>query len=503
MNSNKSFFGHPRGLATLFFTEMWERFSYYGMRALLVLFMVASIENGGMGLDDKTASAIYGLYAMLVYLLALPGGWLADKLFGLRKAVLYGGCIIALGHILLALPFTETFFLGLLLIVMGTGLLKPNISSLVGQLYPIDQQAKRDAGFSIFYMGINVGAFTSPFITGYLGESINWHYGFAAAGLGMIIGVIQYQSTQHYLGDIGTAPSLEGTETERNAAKQQVKRGLLIFLILLAAFVVLLITKTISVNPILIAQASSIIIVTSIVLYFIYILVFVKLTTEEKRKLITILVLFFFSSVFWAGYEQQGSSLNLFAQRYTDREIFGWLMPASWLQSAPPIFVVIFSLVFAWLWVWLSKRRLDPSTPVKFSLGLFFTVMGFAVMMWASWLVIADGRVGPEASPGWLVVTYLLNTFGEICLYPVGLSAVTKLSPQRLGGQMMGVWFMSLAFGNLIAGLFAGEFDEDTIATNPQLLVDLFWMVVKVLAISGIIILIFNKPIRKLMGNIR
>lgn len=503
MSFDKSFFGHPRGLATLFFTEMWERFSYYGMRALLVLYMVAAVEKGGLGLDDKTSGAIYGLYAMLVYLLALPGGWLADKLFGLQKAVFYGGCIIAIGHILLALPFTETFFLGLLFIVIGTGLLKPNISSLVGQLYPIDQQAKRDAGFSIFYMGINLGAFTSPFITGYLGEKINWHYGFAAAGLGMILGVIQYKLTAHYLGDIGTAPSLEGTETEKNTAKQKVRTGLWVFVVLLSLFIILLLTETISLNPVIIAQASGVIILTSVVLYFVYVLVFVKLTKDEKRKLIVILILFFFSAVFWAGYEQQGSSLNLFAKRYTDREIFGWLMPAAWFQAAPPIFVVIFSLVFAWLWVWLSKRNLDPSTPVKFSMGLIFTAIGFAVMMWASWTVVADGLVEAEASPGWLITTYLFHTFGEICLYPVGLSAVTKLSPNKLSGQMMGIWFTSLAFGNLIAGLFAGEFDENMIVSNPQLLIDLFWTVVKVTAAAGLIILVLSRPIRKLMGNIR
>jgi POT family proton-dependent oligopeptide transporter len=503
MNSDKSFFGHPRGLATLFFTEMWERFSYYGMRALLVLFMVASVETGGLGLDDKTGSAIYGLYAMLVYLLALPGGWLADKLLGLRKAVFYGGVIIAIGHILLALPYTESFFVGLLFIVIGTGLLKPNISSLVGQLYPIDQQAKRDAGFSIFYMGINLGAFTSPFITGYLGEKVDWHYGFAAAGLGMILGVIQYKATEKYLGNIGSEPTLEGTDAEKEKTKSNVQTGLWIAGLILVGFVGLLLTRTISVNPVRIAQASGIIILTSVILYFGYILIFETLTRDEKQKLIAILILFFFSAVFWAGYEQQGSSLNLFAKRYTDLSLFGWTMPASWLQSAPPIFVVIFSLVFAWLWVWLAKRNMDPGTPVKFSLGLIFTASGFAVMMWAAYLVIADGNVGPEASPGWLVITYLLHTFGEICLYPVGLSAVTKLSPRKLGGQMMGVWFMSLAFGNLIAGLFAGEFDENGIAANPQLLVDLFWTVVKVAGAAGLIILIFSKPIRKLMGNIR
>jgi proton-dependent oligopeptide transporter, POT family len=503
MNSDKSFFGHPRGLATLFFTEMWERFSYYGMRALLVLFMVASVESGGMGLDEKTSGAIYGLYAMFVYLLALPGGWLADKLFGLRRAVFYGGCIIAAGHVLLAFHSTETFFLGLLFIVLGTGLLKPNISSLVGQLYPVSEQAKRDAGFSIFYMGINVGAFTSPFITGYLGENINWHYGFAAAGLGMIIGLIQYKLTESNLGSIGVAPSLEGSETEKAETKRKVRTGLWLAGVMLFVFVALLMTRTITIDPVRIAQASSVVILTCVIVYFAYVFIFEKLTSDERKKLSVILILFFFSAVFWAGYEQQGSSLNLFAKRYTDRFIGTWEMPAAWLQAAPPIFVVIFSLVFAWLWVWLSKRNLDPNTPVKFSLGLLFTAAGFAVMMWASYYVVMDGKAEAEAPPTWLIVTYLLNTFGEICLYPVGLSAVTKLSPNKLGGQMMGIWFMSLAFGNLIAGLFAGEFDENVIAANPGILISLFWTVVKVIAVAGLILLIFNKPIRKLMGNIR
>jgi POT family proton-dependent oligopeptide transporter len=503
MTSDKSFFGHPRGLATLFFTEMWERFSYYGMRALLFLYMLAAIDKGGLGLDSKTAGAIYGLYTMFVYVLALPGGYLADKLYGLRNAVFYGGVLIAIGHILLALPFTETFFLGLLFIVLGTGLLKPNISSLVGQLYPMDQQAKRDAGFSIFYMGINLGALISPIITGYLGEKINWHYGFAAAGFGMIFGVIQYKLTEHYLGTAGVEPSLEGTEEEKKKTKDKVRKGVWIMAGLLAVFVALMMLRVISVDPVIIAQTSTVVLLSVFVAYFVYVFVFEKLSHDEEKKVAVIGILFVFSCVFWAGYEQQGSSLNFFAKKYTDLHIFGWEMPASWLQSMPPVFVILFSLVFAWLWVWLSKRNLDPGTPVKFSLGLLFTAAGFAMVMWASWLALKDGVITAEASPAWLIVTYLLHTFGEICLYPVGLSAVTKLSPRKLSGQMMGIWFMSLAFGNLVAGLFAGEFDEKAIAADPQMLVDLFWTVVKVIASAGIIILLFGKPIRKLMGDIR
>jgi POT family proton-dependent oligopeptide transporter len=499
MNQPKTFLGHPAGLATLFFTEMWERFSYYGMRALLMLFMIAPLADGGMAMNVKTAGAIYGLYTMLVYLLALPGGWLADNLFGLRRSVFYGGCIIALGHICLALPYTQTFFLGLLLIVMGTGLLKPNISSMVGELYPPDESARRDAGFSIFYMGINLGAFTAPILVSYLGEQVNWHYGFAAAGIGMIVGVIQYKLTQKNILHIGSEPRTP----EKVAAIPRIRRGLFIILAILAIFVASLMLDFIRVDPVAIAQYSTVIILIVFVLFFVKVFLLEKLDVEEKKKLFVVIIFFAFSSIFWAGYEQQGSSLNLFADRYTDRIFGSWEMPAGWFQSFPPVYVVIFSIPFAWLWVWLSKRNLDPNTPVKFSLGLIFMSLGFVVMMWASYSVVSDGLVGAEAGAGWLVVTYLLHTFGEICLYPTGLSAVTKLSPPSLKGQLMGIWFMSLAFGNLVAGLFAGEFDEKTIIAQPTLLPDLFFTVVKVILASGLVILIFNKPIRKLMGNIR
>jgi len=459
---------------------------------------VASVQDGGMAMDEKNAGAVYGLYTMFVYLLALPGGWLADNFFGLRKSVFYGGILITLGHFCLALQSTETFFVGLLLIVLGTGLLKPNISSLVGELYSSDEQAKRDSGFSIFYMGINLGAMIAPVITSYLGESINWHYGFAAAGIGMLLGTIQYKLTEKTLGSAGLEPTKLADTVQQTKREKNIKLGLIIFTLLLVVFVFLLLIKAIAINPIAIAQASLYAIGGSVTLYFAYVLLFEKLEKEEKQKIIVIGVFFLACAMFYGGYEQQGSSLNLFAARYTDRFIGSFEFPAGWFQSVPSIAVLIFVPFFAWLWVWLAKRNLNPSTPVKLSLGLFFMGLGFVVMMGGS-LVIASGS---KALPTWLVATYVLNTFGEICLYPIGLSAVSKLAPKKLLGQMMGVWFMSLALGNLSAGLFGGEFDDAAIAANPKLMTDLFWLMVKWLMGGALIVALVSKPLRKFMGQI-
>lgn len=498
MKSDQSFFGHPKGLSTLFFTEMWERFSYYGMRAILLLYMVAPLQEGGMGLNDRTGGAIYGLYTMFVYLLALPGGWLADKFFGLRRSVFYGGCVIAAGHFCMAIPSTETFFTGLLLIVVGTGLLKPTISSMVGELYPSSEQARRDSGFTLFYAGINLGAALAPLITGYLGEKVNWHYGFGAAGVGMLLGLIQYKLTERNLGEAGLRTAVD-INADDAIAQRKIKKGLWITGGLLVLLLVLLFTETIRVDPLMVAKVLGYVIPVSAVVYFLYILLFEDLDRLERRKVVAIAIFFIATGLFYAGYEQQGSTLNLFADRYTNMFIGDFEMPASWMQTVPPVAVLIFSIVFAWLWVWLDKRKLNPSTPVKLSLGLLFMGLGYAVMMGASMIVIG----GEKPLPTWLVLTYVLHTFGEICLYPVGLSAVTKLSPKKLAGQLMGVFFIALAYGNLIAGLFAGEFDEEAIAADPSLLLDLFGVVMKVMLISGIIVLIFSKPIRKLMGHIR
>ncbi len=496
MSTSKSFFGHPRGLATLFFTEMWERFSYYGMRALLFLFMVASAEEGGLALDERTTGAIYGIYTMLVYLLSLPGGWIADRLLGLKQSVFYGGCLITLGHFCMAIPSTETFFLGLFFIVIGTGLLKPNISSLVGTLYSSDDQARRDAGFSIFYLGINIGATIAPFITGYLGQQINWHYGFGVAGIGMALGVIQYKLTEKHLGNAGLPPKRDTPEQERSY--QRMRLAVIAICLGLAVFVGLLFTKVISIDPVAFAQASGYVILTAVSLYITYILLFENLNREERRKITAIAIFFVATTIFYAAYEQAGSSLNLFTDRYTDLMVGSFEIPASWFQSVTAGFVLIFAPVFAWLWVWLAKRKLNPSTPVKLSLGLLFMSTGFFLMVGASAVVAG----GDKPLPTWLILTYMFHTFGEICLYPIGLSAVTKLTPPRLVGQMMGIYFTALAFGNLVAGLFAGQFDKQAIEADPSLLASLFGLVAKITLGAAIVVLILNKPIRRLMGNI-
>ncbi|MGF1670271.1 MAG: peptide MFS transporter, partial [Balneolaceae bacterium] len=374
--------------------------------------------------------------------------------------------------------------LGLILIVIGTGLLKPNISSIVGGLYGEDEQARRDAGFSIFYMGINIGAFIAPLITGFLGEGINWHYGFAAAGIGMVFGLIQYKLTDKYLGNIGKEPEKTGDEETQKKQFRHIRNGLWLIGTLFGLFVI--------------SVMAGIIIFFLVIAYFTYVYIAEELTTDQKKKIGVIAALFIFSAIFWSGFEQAGSSLNLFAERYTDRNLFGWLMPASWLQSVNPVFIITLAPVFGWLWVALAKKNLEPSTPAKFAFGLIFLGLGFLVMMFASFYVVG----GNQVLPTWLIITYLLHTTGELCLSPVGLSAVTKLAPKKLVGQMMGIWFMSIAFGNLIAGRVAGQFDDQAIQADPSLLPDLFWIIVMTTVGGGLLLLFFSKPIKKLMGNV-
>jgi POT family proton-dependent oligopeptide transporter len=488
---------HPRGLATLFFTEMWERFSYYGMRAILVLAMVAAVEddNPGLGLSRDMATAAYGLYTTAVYLASLPGGWIADRLLGLRDAVFAGGCIIAAGHFTMAIPSTATFFIGLTLIALGTGLLKPNISAMVGELYP-EGGARRDAGFSIFYMGINVGAFAGKLICGWLGEKQGWHYGFGAAGLFMVAGLVQYKVYGHHLGNIGLQPSGSG---DAALDEQRRRRGWLCVAAALSAIVVIVTAALqghLSIDPVQLSKQAAVIIVATAAAYFGYVLLLGKLDSLEKKRVAAIIVLFVGAAVFFAGFEQAGSSFNLFALDHTDRDFGSWQLPASWMQAVNPMFIIILSPFFAALWVNLARRNLTPTIPAKFALGLLQMAIGFLVMYYAARYVAA----GEKVAPTWLVLTYLFHTTGELCLSPVGLAAVTKLAPRRYVGQMMGTWFMAASLGHIIAGLMAGHLaDPSNVAALP----DRFLLIFMITAGAGLLMLAISRPVQKLIGNIQ
>ncbi len=481
--------GHPRGLITLATTEMWERFSYYGMRALLVLFMVESLEDGGLGYSDQTATAIYGLYTAAVYMLCLPGGWIADRLIGAQRAVWFGGIIIMSGHFVLAIPSVPTFFLGLILVSLGTGLLKPNISAIVGEFYP-PGDPRRDGGFTIFYMGINIGAALGPLVCGWLALD-NWHYGFGAAGVGMLFGLIQFKLTQSQLGDAGLAPPAKAGDDA--PFRRKAWGGILAILALVAGLLVAGLMGIVNLDAVALAQSSTYAIVALAFVYFGYVLFFGRLTREERGRVIVIIVLFFAAAMFWSGFEQAGSSLNLFAERYTIREFGGFEIPASWFQSLNPVFIIILAPIYSMLWVGLARRHLDPSTPLKFAVGLIILGLGFAVMIGAAALV-AEGQ---QVLPTWLLFTYLLHTMGELALSPVGLSSVTKLAPRRFVGQMMGVWFLAASLGNILAGLLAGEFRADAIDEMPRL----YLQIVLTTIGAGVLLALLAKPLKRLMGG--
>jgi len=488
--------GHPAGLRTLFFTEMWERMSYYGMRALLVLFMVDAIEDGGLGFTDTNATAIYGLYTASVYFLTLPGGWIADRLLGAQKTIWFGGIIIMCGHFILAIPSLYTFFIGLVFVVVGTGLLKPNISAVVGELYP-PGDPRRDAGFTIFYMGINLGGALGPLVCSTLGESerFGWHYGFAAAGVGMLLGLIQFRMSAGRLGTAGLNPTLDRSDPEDRRKIRNGWRMVATTFVIAVLGIALLMTGVVSVNPQALAAKATFLIAAVAGLYFFVLLAFGDLTTVEKKRVVVIIILFIASAMFWAGFEQAGSSLNLFAERYTDRMIGHFEIPAGWFQTLNPTFIILLAPVYSALWVGLAKRQLDPSIPAKFAIGLVLLGVGFAIMIGAAELVVAGNKVLPT----WLIFTFLLHTMGELALSPVGLSAMTKLAPKRYCGQMMGIWFVSSALGLIIAGILAGQFRADSIDTMPAL----YLQIVLTTAGSGLLLAVFIRPIRRLIGDIK
>lgn len=547
------FFGHPRGLSTLFFTELWERFSYYGMRALLVLFMTAEAigNNPGLGLSVGEATAIYGLYTFFVYMLSLPGGWIADNIWGQRKAVFIGGIIIAMGHFSMAVPTTTFFYIGLALIVIGTGLLKPNVSSMVGDLYP-EGGAKRDAGFSIFYMGINFGAILGPLLCGLLGEGYNWHYGFTLAGFGMVLGLISYQIGGKY---IGTAGDLKVDVDPETLAKRS---KIFYTVVSIIGALIVLLGFLVSSGAIELALESlagnlGLVAVVITVAFFGYIIFFGGHTGEEKKRLGVIFWLFILAAIFWSGFEQAGSSLNIFTSELVNRSagpsvflggigalmltallaiplgyytyktwvredvwsvakiavVFtsigllglvywmlsqvgkGWEIPASTLQLINPSFIVIFAPIFGFMWTWLASKNANPSIPMKFALGLLGLSAGFFVLAWGS----ANASNTNLVSPAWLIVMYFLHTVGELCLSPVGLSSMTKLAPKSRVSQMMGIWFVAAALGNLIAGLVAGQLENLAPAS-------LFQAVALFVGGGGVIAILAAPSVKKLMGDI-
>lgn len=430
--------GQPRGLSTLFLTEMWERFSYYGMRAFLILYMTAPAAAGGLGFTDADAASVYGTYTGSVWAAAILGGIVADRFLGQYRSVLVGGTIIALGHFTLAFEALPFFYTGLALIVIGTGLLKPNVSTLVGSLYEAGD-ARRDAGFSIFYMGINLGAFTGPLIAGWLAQRVDWHVGFASAGVGMALGLAQY-----LIGKKRLQPALDRLSVQPKPIASEPRAA-----------------ATTAFGP------------------------------EEWRRMGAVVVFFLFAALFWGAYEQAGSTLNLFADRYTRLEVLGFSFPSSWFQSVPPIFVILLAPAFAWLWIRLGKN--EPSSPAKFAWGLLFMGLSFLLLVPAASL--AQGGEGVRVSPWWLVIAYFVSELGELCLSPVGLSVVTKLAPVRILGLMMGVWFLSNALGNKLAGFAAGFFSTMPLAT-------LFGVVAGLTLTAAVLLLALIPAIRKLMGGV-
>ena len=445
--------GHPRGLGTLFFTELWERFSYYGMRSILILYMTSAAAQGGLGFTVKDAASIYGTYTMSVYLTAVPGGLIADYVTGARLAVFLGGLIIAAGHFSLVFRSMTTFYLGLILISVGTGLLKPNISTMVGGLYR-ENDPRRDSGFSIFYMGINLGSVLAGFVVGYLakGETFksflasmgqdpnsSWHWGFGAAGVGMIVGLIIYLLHQERLKGVGNRLKKKASQnkTDERAARQ-------------------------------------------------------PLTRDDWKRIFVIFIFFLFTILFWGAYEQKGASLNLFADRLVRNEVFGISFPVPFLQSLTGTFVIILAPVFSWLWIRMGDRQ--PSSPRKFALGLGFIGLAFMLLVPAS-LFTAEGKV----SVWWIVALYFLAVCGELCLSPIGLSTVTKLAPVKLVGIMMGIWFLAASFGNKLAGYLSGFFDSK----NPSRLAELYGGIAVGLLVSAGILALLTPAIKRMMGKVR
>ncbi|MGN7387610.1 peptide MFS transporter [Sporosarcina sp. SAFN-015] len=431
----KGFFGHPKGLFTLFFTEFWERFSYYGMRAILLFYMYYEVTKGGLGISETTALSIMSIYGALVYMSGIIGGWLADRVFGTSKAVFYGGVLIMIGHIVLAMPAGATgLFISMGLIVLGTGLLKPNVSSIVGDIYS-KEDIRRDSGFSIFYMGINMGSFIAPWIVGTIGLEYNFHLGFSLAAVGMFFGLLMFVYTKKK--NLGLA----GTQIANPLKPEDRKR---FFLTILAAVVVLGVLVAISIPNGWLTFDSFIALVgiLGFVIPFCYFVVMYrsdKTTPDEKSRIIAYIPLFLAAVMFWSIAEQGSTILALYADKRTDLDVFGFHISPAWFQSLNPLFIIVLAPVFAWLWIKMGKRQ--PTIPQKFSFGILFAGLSFIVILLPAYFGGADTLVNPL----WLVLSIFIAVLGELCLSPVGLSATTKLAPAAFSAQTMSLWFLSNA----------------------------------------------------------
>lgn len=434
------FVGHPKGLFTLFFTEFWERFSYYGMRAILIFFMYYELNEGGLGLDRGTANSIMAIYGSLVYMSGIIGGWIADRLLGTRKTIFYGGVLIMIGHFLLAFPGDVTMlFASMAFIVIGTGLLKPNVSSIVGDIYA-ETDSRRDAGFSIFYMGINMGAFIAPFIVGTIGQKYSFHLGFSLAAVGMLIGLIVFKVTEKkYLGLAGLQVNNPLKPEERKKVFTQIAIVALVILVLGGIGIK---TGVLTMNVFsLLITILGVLIPTA---FFIYMYRSEKTTKDEKSRLLAYIPLFLAAVMFWAIQEQGATILATYADERTQLNLGGFQLESSWFQSLNPLFVITLSPLFAMLWLkWGDKQ---PSTPRKFSYSLFFAGLSFLVMMIPAHLSGGQALV----SPLWLVLSFFLVVVGELLLSPVGLSATTKLAPQAFAAQTMSLWFLTSAAAQAI-----------------------------------------------------
>ncbi|MFC4532691.1 peptide MFS transporter [Sphaerisporangium dianthi] len=478
-------FGHPRGIVTLFLTEMWERFSFYGLRAILFFFLTATVAQGGMGLPKPTSTAIVGVYGALVYLLALPGGWIADRLLGARRAVLIGGSVIMLGHISMAIPLRGQglVWLGLALIVAGTGLLKPNISTMVGALYPEADNARRDAGFSIFYLGINLGAFAAPYVVSNLAKDDRWHLGFGAAAVGMAIGLTQYVAGGRHLRGAGETPGHRLTSEERRHFGMISAIGLGGAAVALALWAW---SGTLTIDRFTVALTILTIMVP--VGYFAYILLGShNLSTGERAKMKAYIWLFIAAAIFWMIYDLAPTVLNDFAAERTDLRIFGQPITAATTQSFNPLLIMIFVPVFAILWVRLGGR---VGAAQKFAFGLFMIGVSFVVMALAARLA-ETGRI----SVWWLFLVYLIQVFGELSLSPVGLSVTVELAPRAFRSQMLGVWYLSFAVGDAIGGQTARLLRY---MSEPAY----FSTLAAIAVVASAVLLAFARRLRVLMGEL-